>query len=97
MTAERPPLDAHHSPDNGHTLQATPSPQVHSVPSRIYTPSPQTAQSPGSSEKNTYVLVSTPDGAVDAQSAAVAFWACARQNAQATNNRVERNMMAGFV
>lgn len=35
---------------------------------------------------------------MDAQSAAVEFWACVEASAQATmNNAVERHMMAGFV
>ena len=99
MTAAHPSLDAHHSPDTGHTLQTSPSPQVHSSSSRIYTPSPQAAHSPDPSLKNTYVLVSTPDGAVDPQSGAVEFWACARMDVDATarNRAMERNMVSGFV
>lgn len=99
MTAAHPSLDAHHSPDTGHTLQTSPSPQVHSSSSRIYTPSPQAAHSPDPSLKNTYVLVSTPDGAVDTQSGAVEFWACARMDVDATarNRAMERNMVSGFV
>lgn len=99
MTAAHPSLDAHHSPDTGHTLQTSPSPQVHSSSSRIYTPSPQAAHSPDPSLKNTYVLVSTPDGAVDTQSGAVEFWACARMDLDATarNRAMERNMVSGFV